>query len=84
MKDKEKQIKEMAKDCCKSYERCKPCNCLDCVKRSVFAKAISKGYRKLPEDSVVLTREEFEKNYVSRKDYTSIEVELKEHMLKRI
>ena len=58
MKDKEKQIEEMASDM--DYS---------CTKRDLYpddAKEIAKvlyllGYRKLPEDSVVLSREGYEK-----------------------
>ena len=61
MKDKEKQIQEMAKDientilglgiylCNKSAE-----------------KLYNAGYRKLPENSVVLTREEYQKDFSSQ------------------
>jgi hypothetical protein len=62
MKDKEKQIEEMAKECCKDFYKCKPRYDLNCIIRQALEKALNQGYRKIPEDSVVLSREEFENN----------------------
>ena len=54
MKDKEKQIEEMAKDYY-GYSIDLEDDC-----KFVAEEMYNKGYRKLPEDSVVLSREEYE------------------------
>ena len=70
MKDKEKQIEEMAKviksaneiNCIRTCDNCNYYN--DDSKCISFGQAIAlyeQGYRKLPENSVVLSREEYEK-----------------------
>ena len=70
MNDKEKQIKEMAKtmtgcnktcdECYSEYEKLfgkqKDAQCICITEATTLYNA---GYRKLPEDSVVLTREEY-------------------------
>lgn len=65
MKDKEKQIEEMAKDLCPIVHpnQCeKQCfnvgNCQELKEAS--EKIYNLGYQKLPKDSVVLSREEYE------------------------
>lgn len=57
---KEKQIEEMAKEICikcKDITYCSHEKCTMCYK--VAEELISQGYRKLLEDSVVLSREEY-------------------------
>lgn len=62
MKDKEKQIVEMAKDF-KSYLPSAWYNdkCVNGEVYSMVKHAYEDNYRKIPEDSVVLSREEYEK-----------------------
>lgn len=78
MKDKEKQIEEMARiiafDLCpygklhaKLYENRAKCasndNFAECTKiNKVVEKLYEQGYRKLPEDSVVLSREKLQEH----------------------
>lgn len=68
MKDKEKQIEEMARTvCCFPnvrcfYETCKKCNqSSECKIYKDCKELYEQGYRKIPKDSVVLSREEYEK-----------------------
>ena len=65
MKDKEKQIEEMAKITCTNVAK----NCIDCEDCSEYSDCIlvahainlyDDNYRKIPKDSVVLSREEYE------------------------
>jgi hypothetical protein len=77
MKDKEKQIEEMAKVYCKNPYSCYGYNCLvnsPCIVFETCKELYEQGYRKLPEDSVVLNgsklaklveevRQEFEHEY---------------------
>jgi hypothetical protein len=64
MKDKEKQIEEMGKDVCENInsKMCADGTCpkiWDCPYSNTMAEIlIEKGYRKLPEDSVVLSEED--------------------------
>lgn len=61
--DKQKQIEELAKVLCTNK---RPLNCKDCVIRSMCTfkdwanELYNAGYRKIPENAVVLTREDFE------------------------
>ena len=63
MKDKEKQIEKMAKEICKvckSLESAcfftkQPCSLIKDVAKTLYEQ----GYRKLPENSVVLSQEEY-------------------------
>ena len=63
MKDKEKQIEEMANDLeeefvlCGTLSNCGTKKCSRCFSKYLYEQ----GYRKLSEDSVVLSREEYEK-----------------------
>ena len=62
MKDKEKQIEKMAKD----LKECLPSSwyylkSVDSDTYYVAKHFCNEGYRKLPEDSVVLSKEEYEK-----------------------
>ena len=68
MKNKEKQVEEMAKDCCKSLLHCCMCddcnykeisNLDECKSMRIAENLVKKGYRKIPKDSVVLSREQF-------------------------
>lgn len=70
MKDKEKQIEEMAKviKCANEINcirTCDTCNYYDDDSKCIsFGQAIAlyeQGYRKIPKDSVVLSREEYNK-----------------------
>lgn len=65
MKDKEKKIEEMAKEMCNvckaieetCYMKKQPCSLI----RDEAKVLYEQGYRKLPENSVVLSREEYNK-----------------------
>lgn len=71
MKDKEKQTEEMAKTMCGLENPCIMCYVQSPCLARVNAKAlIEQGYRKLPEDSVVITKEEYEKLLDKNKSYT--------------
>jgi hypothetical protein len=62
MKDKEKQIEEMAQ--CKNFSgmTCSECKVrAGCDRYTLAEELYEQGYRKLPEDSVVLSREELNK-----------------------
>lgn len=69
--DKQKQIEEMARDfgdkkgydCRVITDCCKECilRC-DCMPYSYAEGAYNAGYRKIPENAVVLTREQYEKD----------------------
>lgn len=68
MKDKEKQIEEIKKYCCWYNKGKCLANCgvedicdLNCGFGQGMETLIEQGYRKLPKDSVVLSREEYEK-----------------------
>ena len=68
MKEQEKQIKEMAKEIGNTWlvdlegNTKDVCEVLDEVDIKDIARELyEKGYRKLPEDSVVLSKEEYEK-----------------------
>lgn len=64
MKDKEKQIEEIAKVMCSTclsveqpcYMKNQPCSLTKKQAQALYEQ----GYRKLPEDSVVFSREEWE------------------------
>ena len=66
MENKQKQIEEMARDLCNRYsettERCRidhyGCN-YTCGYYDNAKTLYDKGYRKIPENAVVLTREEY-------------------------
>ena len=73
--DKQKQIEEMARDLCNRYsevtERCRidhyGCN-YTCGYYDNAKTLYDKGYRKIPENAVVLTREEYETyTFIKRK-----------------
>lgn len=68
MKDKEKQIEEMAEIMCSPCPDGKECSGTWCYKRVLDCanEFYEQGYRKLPEDSVVLSREEYEKGVIER------------------
>ena len=77
MKDKEKQIEEMAKviiqTSCNGKE-CENCSWIRSVEEAteccVCLKALyCAGYRKIPEGAVVLSREEYEKLKTIEKNY---------------
>lgn len=66
--DKQKEIEELAKFLCKNASPCSLVDWDDCERKgdcgrvSMQAKVlVEAGYRKIPENSVVLTREEYEK-----------------------
>ena len=65
MKDKEKQIEEMAFDLTMIVQ-------VDYYGHTLFKETaeslVNQGYRKLPKDSVVLSREEYEKQYDEKWD----------------
>lgn len=73
MKDKEKQIEEMAYMCC--HIGYKPTSCSECIGRMVCyeylnaKKYVEQGYRKIPQDDVVLTKEEYQKIVNEREEY---------------
>ena len=94
VENKEKQIEEMAKEIHKALLGCKNNSCCNCefnndspmsfCKAEYIAKVISKKYQpKLPEDSVVLSREEYEKlklklaieKKIAEESYTQKEIE---------
>ena len=63
MTDKQ-QIEKFAKDLCKACRKSlKTCECkTPCVKAQIVSEALyNAGYRKVPENAVVLTREEFDR-----------------------
>ena len=68
---KKAMIEEMKKDMCEEYgtDLChNECHC-DCANDFIAEMLYEKGYRKIPEGAVVLTREEFEninKDYCDR------------------
>ena len=79
MKDKE-MIEEMAKEISKTWlvdlegNTQDVCEVLDRVDIESIAKELyEQGYRKLPKDSVVLTREELQENYVSKTLYEQLQ-----------
>lgn len=66
--DKQKQIEEMARTTCnynaKNFESCVECikgGLLSCDRLVQAEKLYKAGYRKIPENAVVLTMEEYEK-----------------------
>ena len=59
MKDKEKQIEEMARVLCQN--QCTSCTGATCLALLNCKTLYEQGYRKLPKDSVVLKREELDK-----------------------
>lgn len=74
--DKQKQIEEMAKETCwqqiypcgddrpfcfLTHEVCKCCKDNQCDHYEVCERIYNAGYRKIPENAVVLTKEEYEK-----------------------
>ena len=64
MNDKE-MIEEMAKDICKACETRHNCDKeLCCMSEIVAKELVERGYRKIPQDSVILTRGE-----LSKRDY---------------
>ena len=79
MEDKEKQITEMAKTMCFQANSCtvKSCVQVNCEKTWLAENLYNAGYRKLPEDSVVLSREEFEDEITELKEENK---ELKEEI----
>ena len=81
MKDKEKQIEEMAKIMCSPCPDGKECSGTWCYKRVLDCanEFYEQGYRKLPEDSVVLSSEEYEE-YQSYKngDYCATKCDIHE------
>ena len=93
MDKQQKQIEEMAKRECGCYivaqDMCildrKICNC-DCTDyrkaKRFYDYFISIGYQKLSEDSVVLSKEELSKKYVSRDTYDA-EIEYRKMLEKR-
>ena len=76
---KQKQIEEMA-NCKSCYERVGNCYFKDraiCTKWTRAVNLYEQGFRKIPENAVVLTREEYDKlkkQDLFMKDYTSAEV----------
>ncbi len=65
MKDREKQIEEMAKVMCRSFNSCENCmalskdlfgkaNLTDCECYNYAIELYAHGYRKIPKDSVVI------------------------------
>ena len=64
------RVSEMAKEISKSNILCKNCGdygdtyCTEAIANTLY-KA---GYRKLPEGSVVLTKEEYDEDYVTKQD----------------
>ena len=77
MKDKEKQIEEMAMIMCENdCEECRRESIefygnsyeeeTQCVFNAGAEKLYEQGYRKIPKDSVVLTREEYQKDFSSQ------------------
>ena len=70
MKDKENQIEEMAKVLCINDNfQCNTCPSMEkCFNYSHAKKLYNAGYQKLPEDTVVLSREEYEELKQSKKD----------------
>lgn len=74
--DKQKQIEEMAKETCwqqiypcgddrpfcfLTHEVCKCCEDNQCDHYEVCERIYNAGYRKIPENAVVLTREDYER-----------------------
>ena len=80
MNDKEKQIEEMAQTMCEFSHSSGKCDCVNsfapnCTWKNMATSVYNAGYRKLPEDSVVLTREEYER--LNKKIYDfGMEIEL--------
>ena len=70
MTDKEKQIEDMA-NCKSCYERFGKCPIKDRATCLDYTRAVcqyEQGYRKIPEGSVVLSKEEFDEDYVTKQD----------------
>lgn len=69
MTDNEKQIEEMLKLMCEEYgKECGECPCGGtCANELQAERLYENGYRKLPKDSVVLTREELQEIIVKAK-----------------
>ena len=90
MKNNEKQIEEMAKVIGNTWlvdlegDTKDVCEVLDEVDIKGIARELyEKGYRKLPENSVVLSKEELNKKYVSRDTYDA-EIEYRKVLEKRV
>ena len=77
--DKQKQIEEMAKDICVEcdFPTCIPSKA--CDSWGYAENAINAGYRKIPENAVVLTREEYQMlNYFNHRGEELLKQERKE------
>ena len=85
MKDKEKEIKDICKLICVTCAQFDGC-AINCKAHRDTAEALyNAGYRKLPKDSVVLSREEYEritKELVTEQRATEIAKEYFEKMRK--
>jgi hypothetical protein len=70
MKDKEKQIKEMAKIMCSPCPDGKECSGTWCYKRvsDCANEFYEQGYRKIPEDSVVLSKAKYREFLEMKRD----------------
>ena len=57
----------------------------DCIKKDFFEFLYNAGYRKIPEGSVVLSKEEFDEDYVTKqdRDYWENKTEILENKLKQ-
>ena len=91
--EKDKMIKEMAKLCC-WFENGKctanpgiddVCD-MSCEYGQACEKLASEGYRKIPEGSVVLSKEEFDEDYVTKqdRDYWKNKTEILGNKLKQV
>ena len=89
--DKQKQIEEIAKDLCKNASPCTLVDWGDCERKADCGKVCMQaktlydlGYRKIPENAVVLTREEYDDLIKGRANLVcSVEVDTKK-VLKEI
>lgn len=81
MKDKEKHIEEMAKATCTNVAK----HCIDCKDCSEYSDCIlvahainlyDDNYRKLPKDSVVLTKEKYQELFIKAQKSDRIVIDL--------
>ena len=78
MKDKEKQIEEMAKDLTKHIDKTIYGVRSSNEREKCATFLVDKGWVKLPKDSVVLSREEFEEKYETSEKFMAVVRELED------
>ena len=87
MGKKQNQIEEMERSCkdCMHYEICSLWTTTDLDEDEAYKYCFGRYRPKIPENVVVLTREEFDENYITKedRDYWKYKAEIyKEHLKK--